>query len=77
MTCHGPPDVNRGYKMFTDARDYAVGGILIQSAEGVEKVIQYVSHTLSATQRKWATIEKEACAVVDCLELPGTRVSMK
>ena len=56
-----PPDVNRGYKLFTDACDYAVGGILVQeSAEGVEKVIQYVSHTLSATQRKWATIEKEA-----------------
>ena len=32
--------------------------------KGVEKVIQYVSHVLSATQRRWATIEREAYAVV-------------
>ena len=63
------PDLNRGYKLFTDASDYAVGGILVQdSSDGSEKVIQYVSHTLSKTQRKWATIEKEAYAVVYCLE---------
>ena len=37
------------------------------SDNGVEKVIQYVSHTLSTTQRKWATIEKEVYAVVYCI----------
>ena len=64
-----PPDLNRKYKLYTDACGYAVGGILVQeSDDGVEKVIQYVSHTLSATQRKWATIEKEAYAVVYCLD---------
>ena len=63
------PDLNRDYKLFTDACEYAVGGILVQdSSDGVEKVIQYVSHTLSTTQRKWATIEKGAYAVVYCLE---------
>jgi len=63
------PDLNRGYKLFTDASDYAVGGILVQdSSDGSEKVIQYISHTLSKTQRKWATIEKEAYALVYCLE---------
>ena len=35
-----------------------------ESVDDIEKVIQYVSHTLSPTQRKWATIKKEAFAVV-------------
>ena len=64
-----PPDIQKPYKLYTDACDYAIGGILVQdSDDGVEKVIQYVSHTLSPTQRKWATIEKEAYAVVYCID---------
>ena len=64
-----PPDTHKPYKLYNDACDYAIGGILVQySDDGVEKVIQYVSHTLSTTQRKWATIEKEAYAVVYCID---------
>ena len=63
------PDRNRPYRLYTDACDYAIGRILVQESDDmVEKVIQYVSHTLSNTQRKWATIEKEAYAVVFCIE---------
>ena len=59
------PDTSRPYKLYTDACDYAVGGILVQEdSEGIEKVIQYISHVLSPTQRKWAVIEREAYAVV-------------
>ena len=63
------PRTDRGYKLFTDASDTCVGGILVQDDDdGVERVIQYVSHQLSATQRKWSTIEKEAFAVVHCID---------
>ena len=59
------PKINHPYKLYTDACEYAVGAILVQEDEkGVERVIQYISHPLSTTQRKWATIEKEAFAVV-------------
>ena len=59
------PDTTKPYKLYTDACDYAVGGILVQKAEdGTEKVVQYISHALSGTQRRWAVIEKEAYAVV-------------
>ena len=62
------PDVTRPYKLYTDACNYAVGGILVQVDDsGVERVVQYVSHQLSETQRRWATIEQEAYAVVYCL----------
>ena len=67
MSSHvmSPPDTTRPYKLYTDACNYAVGAILVQvDDKGVEKVIQYVSHVLSATQRRWATIEREAYAVV-------------
>ena len=59
------PRTDQPYKLYTDACDYAVGGILVQVDEnGVERVIQYVSHALSSTQRRWAVIEKEAYAVI-------------
>ena len=62
------PNLQKPYKLHTDACDYAVGGILVQEDdEGVERVIQYVSHQLNGSQLKWATIEKEAFGVVYCL----------
>ena len=62
------PNLQKPYKLYTDACEYAIGGILVQTDEaGVERVIQYISHQLSPTQRRWATIEKEAYAVVYAL----------
>lgn len=61
---------DRPYQLFTDACDYAVGGILVQKGDdGIDRVVQYmyVSHQLPEQQRKWATIEKEAYAIVYCL----------
>ena len=59
------PRTDRPYKLYTDACDYAVGAILVQEDDtGTERVIQYLSHSLSSVQPRWATIEKEAYAVV-------------
>ena len=58
------PRTDRPYKLYTDACDNAVGEILVQGDDsGIERVIQYVSHSLSSVQRRWATIEKEAYAI--------------
>ena len=63
------PRLDRPYKLYTDACDYAIGGILVQEDDqGIEKVIQYISHALPATQRKWAVVEKEAYAVVYAIQ---------
>ena len=63
------PRVDLPYKLYTDASDLCVGAILCQTHEdGIEYVVQYVSHQLSSTQRRWATIEKEAYAVVYALQ---------
>ena len=63
------PRVNDPYILYTDACDYALGGILCQKDEnGIERPIQYISAKFSPAQLKWATIEKEAYAVVYCLK---------
>ena len=63
------PKVGKPYKLYTDACDYAIGAILVQEDDaGIERPVHYVSHQLDHTQRKWATIEKEAYAVVYALQ---------
>ena len=62
------PDVNKPYRLYTDASDFAVGAILVQTDEhGTERPIHFLSHQLSAVQRRWATVEKEAFAVIHAL----------
>lgn len=62
------PRTDKPYILHTDASDYAVGGVLVQKEDtGVERVMQYVSHQMNDSQRKWPTIEKEAFAIVYCL----------
>lgn len=63
------PRVDQPYKLYTDASASCVGGILTQEDEkGMERVIQYVSHQLNTQEQKWATIEREAYAIVYCLK---------
>ena len=61
------PDLNKPYSLYTDASDYAIGGILTQDVEGGERVIQYVSHQLTPNRLHYAVIEKEAFALVYCI----------
>jgi transposase InsO family protein len=63
------PDVSKPYILYTDASNKAVGAILVQKDnEGVERVISYLSHKLSGAQLNWATIEKEAYAIIYALK---------
>ena len=62
------PDNTRPFKLYTDASDYAIGAILTQDDDdGVDRPIHYVSKSLTAQQRRWSTIEKEAWAVIYAL----------
>ena len=76
LTCShvmAAPRCDQPYKLYTDTCDYAIGGILVQEDEqGVERVIQYLSHALSSVQRRWAVIEKEAYAVVYAVQKLST-----
>ena len=62
------PRTDLPYRLYTDASDTCVGAILVQLHEdNIERVVQYVSHQLTDTQKRWAVIEKEAFAVVYAL----------
>ena len=61
--------LDRPFKLNTDASDYVIGAILVQQEDDqVERVVQYISHALSPTQTRWATIKKEAYSVVFALD---------
>ena len=58
-------DMSKPFNVSVDASDYAVGGMLTQTAQdGSEKPVAFISSKLTPTQRNWSTIEKEAYAAI-------------
>lgn len=58
------PNIEKPYKLYTDASDKAVGAMLTQEYPEGERVIQYISHQLSGSRLNWPTIEKECFSIV-------------
>ena len=52
----------------TDASDYAVGAVLSQVQDGLERVLGYFSRTLNDAQTRYCTTKKELLAVKSGLE---------
>ena len=58
------PEMTGQFILDTDACDVAIGAVLSQEQNGVEKVIAYSSRTLSKTESKYCVTRKELLAVV-------------
>ncbi|KAF4720569.1 hypothetical protein FOZ62_005471, partial [Perkinsus olseni] len=58
------PDFGRQFQIFTDASDYAVGGVLEQDG----RPLGYFSRSLTGAQLNWPTYEKEAYALLKTLD---------
>ncbi len=64
------PDPTPPSILHTDASDHAVGAILTQKKDGIDRPAQYVSKKLSIEEckREWAPILKEAYAIIHALK---------
>ncbi len=63
------PVLDRPYQLYTDASMTAVGACLAQQdEEGKERPIAFFSKKLTPCQTRWATIEREAYAVLSALK---------
>ncbi|GFW49164.1 retrovirus-related Pol polyprotein from transposon opus [Trichonephila clavipes] len=65
VTSLATPDANLPFQVHCDASDYGVGCCLTQQdTGGVNRPIAFASQKFNATQKNWASIEKEAWAVL-------------
>ncbi|GFV64283.1 retrovirus-related Pol polyprotein from transposon opus [Trichonephila clavipes] len=63
------PNLSKPYQLYTDALATAIGACLSQYDEkGKENPIAFFSKKLTETQTRWATIEREAYAVIEALK---------
>lgn len=58
------PRFDLPFLVTTDASDYAIGAVLSQMQDGVERPIAFASRTLNDTEGRWSTTEKEALAII-------------
>ena len=62
------PNIQKPFKLYTDASDVAVGAILVQQDDKqVERPVHYVSRCFRGSEKAWSTIEKDAYAIVYAL----------
>lgn len=62
------PDWSKPFIVRTDASNYALGGVLLQGEEKEEKPIEYASRLLTPAERNYSSVEREALAVIWCIE---------
>lgn len=68
LLTHAPllqyPDFEKPFILTTDASNVAVGAVLSQGQIGSDKPIAYASRTLSDTEARYSTIERELLAII-------------
>lgn len=58
------PDFNIPFKVYTDVSMEAVGAVLAQDRDGLERVVVYASQSLSSPARRCSTFDRELWAIV-------------
>ena len=63
------PNNDDEFTLDTDASDYAIGAVLSQKQDGIERVVAYASRTLDRREQNYCVTRKELLAVVHFLKL--------
>lgn len=50
------PDFTKRFILYTNASQ---GAVLVQETDGLEKLVAYASHSLTAAERRWSTYDRE------------------
>lgn len=58
------PQFDKPFILTTDASKYAIGAVLSQMQDGVERPIAFASRTLNDTETTYGTTEQEALAII-------------
>ena len=58
------PDFSKPFKVYTDASLEAVGAVLAQDRDGLERVVVYASQSLTSPEKRWSTFDRELWAIV-------------
>ena len=69
---HFLDDTDAPIRLYTDASDYGIGGVLFQIVDSIWQPIAFVSKSFNATQSRWSTIQKEAYAISHCCQQMDT-----
>jgi hypothetical protein len=65
-------DESRPVIIHTDASLYGIGAILLQKGpDDKEHVVSYISRSLTDAEKRWATTEHEALAIICAIEKPS------
>lgn len=62
------PDYSKPFQVHTDASDVGIGAVLTQTIDNVERVIAYMSKSLSKQEQNYSATEREALAVLTAIE---------
>ena len=53
-------------RLYTDASDFGISGVLFQVVGAMWQPIAFISKSLTPTQIRWSTMQKEAYAILYC-----------
>ena len=64
------PDLDKEFRVEADALNYITGGVLsIKCSDEMQRLVAFISKSLSDTERNYEIYNKEILVIIRCLEV--------